>query len=75
MTEALGAIIKFGFLTIGLNRIEALVMQENEGSIKLLERLGFHQEGILREFENWGDKGHVDLMMFSLLRSQYEGKF
>jgi ribosomal-protein-alanine N-acetyltransferase len=73
MTEALGIIIEFGFKKIGLNRIEALVMLKNEGSIKLLEGLGFQREGILREYENWGDKGCVDLMMFSFLKSQYEG--
>ena len=72
MTEALGAIIEFGFKRIGLNRIEAVVMLENEGSVKLLEGLGFHQEGVLREYENWGDKGCVDLMMFSLLRHDCE---
>lgn len=72
MTEALSAIIEFGFKSIGLNRIEAVVMPENEGSVRLLEGLGFCQEGVLREYENWGDKGCVDLMMFSLLRREYE---
>jgi ribosomal-protein-alanine N-acetyltransferase len=70
-TEALGAIIEFGFDRVGLNRIEALVMPENEGSVKLLEGLGFHQEGVLREYENWGEKGCVDLLIFSLLRREY----
>ena len=54
MTEALGAIIEFGFKRVGLNRIEAVVMPENNGSAKLLEGLGFYQEGVLREYENWG---------------------
>ena len=72
MTEALGAIIEFGSKSIGLNRIEAAVMLENEGSVKLLEKLGFHQEGVLREYENWGGKGCVDLLMFSFLRREYE---
>ena len=47
-------------------------MPENEGSVKLLGKLGFRQEGILREYENWGNKGYVDVMMFSLLRREYE---
>ena len=71
MTEALGAIIEFGFKRIGLNRIEAVAMPENEGSVRLLRGMGFSQEGLLREYENWGDKGHVDLMMFSLLSREY----
>lgn len=72
MTEALGEIIRFGFERIGLNRIEAVVMPKNEGSVKLLAGLGFHQEGVLREYENWGDKGCVDLIMFSLLKHEYQ---
>jgi ribosomal-protein-alanine N-acetyltransferase len=73
MTEALGRIIQFGFEKIGLNRIEAVVMPDNEGSIKLLAGLGFQSEGVLREYENWGDKGCLDLAMFSLLRREYGG--
>ena len=73
MTEALGEIIQFGFEKIGLNRIEAVVMPDNEGSIRLLGGLGFQQEGVLREYENWGDKGCIDLTMFSLLRREYGG--
>jgi ribosomal-protein-alanine N-acetyltransferase len=73
MTEALDAIIEFGFRDVGLNRIQAVVMPGNEGSEKLLNKLGFQREGILREYENWGEKGYVDLLMFSLLRCEYEG--
>lgn len=72
MTEALGAILDLGFGAIGLNRIEAVVMPENKGSIKLLEKLGFCQEGILREYEHWGDKGFSDLCMLSILRSAWK---
>jgi len=72
MTEALDAIVGFGFGKVGLNRIQAVVMPENEGSNKLLEKLGFQREGILRKYENWGEKGYVDVLMFSLLRCEYE---
>ncbi|OQY24324.1 MAG: hypothetical protein B6I35_01860 [Anaerolineaceae bacterium 4572_32.2] len=72
MTEALGAVIEFGFREVGLNRIQAVVMPENEGSDKLLEKLGFRREGVLREYENWGEKGYVDVSMFSLLRYEYK---
>ena len=72
MTEALDAIIGFGFRQVGLNRVQAVVMPGNEGSEKLLEKLGFQREGVLREYENWGKKGYVDVLMFSLLRYEYE---
>jgi ribosomal-protein-alanine N-acetyltransferase len=68
MTEALEAIIDLGFTVMGLHRIEAVVMPENNASIKLLEKLGFSNEGILKEYENWGGKGFVDLCMLALLR-------
>ena len=74
MTEALNAIIDLGFREMGLNRIEAVVMPENVPSIKLLEKLGFGNEGILREYENWGEKGFTDLCMFSLIRKTWEMK-
>lgn len=71
MSEALTAILEFGFQKVGLKRIEAVLMPENEASIGLLRGLGFTQEGVLRQYEFWGvEKGLVDLMMFSLLNEK-----
>jgi len=72
MTEALSAILRLGFTVIGLNRIEAVVMPENQASIKLLEKLGFFNEGVLKDYENWGSKGFTDLCMFAILRKRWE---
>jgi [ribosomal protein S5]-alanine N-acetyltransferase len=70
MTEALNAILQFGFQTIGLNRIEAMVMLENTASSQLLKKLGFTEEGILREYGFWKGKFH-DLRLFSLLQQDF----
>jgi RimJ/RimL family protein N-acetyltransferase len=70
MSEALSAIIDLGFQEMELNRIEAVVMPENLASIRLLEKLGFQKEGELREYENWGEKGFANLLMFSLLQRE-----
>jgi len=67
MTEALSAMIDFGFIGMGLNRLDAVVMPGNIASIKMLEKLGFHKEGRLEEYEKWGSKGFVDLYMFAML--------
>jgi len=72
MSEALSAIIALGFQELGLNRIEAVVMPENRVSIKLLEKLGFRNEGLMKEYENWGNKGFTDLCMFSFLRKTWD---
>ena len=71
MTEALSAIIDYGFGEMELNRLEAVVMPENTASIKMLEKLGFRKEGLLEEYEKWGSKGFVDLCMFAMLRKAW----
>ncbi|MFN6570248.1 GNAT family protein [Dendronalium sp. ChiSLP03b] len=70
MTEALKAIINWGFHQLDLNRIEAFVMLENTASIKLLENLKFVEEGLLREYGFWKGQFH-DLKIFSLLKRDY----
>jgi len=67
MTEALTAIINYGFDEMELHRLQALVMPGNTASIKMLEKLGFKNEGRLEEYEKWGSKGFVDLYIFALL--------
>ena len=74
MIEALEAVIDLGFREMDLNRIDAVVMPGNIASIRLLEKLGFLNEGLLREYENWGKKGFTDLNMLSLLRRTWSIK-
>ena len=73
MTEALGLIHEYGFYTINLNRIEALVIPENNASINVLKKLGFQEEGTLREWGFWKDNFHT-VKIFSLLRKGYLSK-
>jgi len=49
MSEAVKEIIKFGFESLELNRIEARCNTSNIASGKLLEKIGFTYEGVLRE--------------------------
>jgi len=73
MTEALQAMIPFGFNSYHLNRIEAHIAQPNQASQRVLEKLGFREEGILRQrlFEN--NRFH-DEKVFSLLKSDDVGQ-
>ena len=48
-TEALKAGIDIMFNDLGLHRIEAMVLPDNEPSIAILEHLGFKREGHLRD--------------------------
>ncbi len=70
MSEAVLAMIDFGFTSMELNRIEAEVMPENSASTGLLRKIGFREEGIRREYGFWDGAFH-DLALFSLLRREY----
>lgn len=63
--EAIEAMINKCQISFNLRRIQAEVMQNNTKSINLLEKLDFQKEGILKQYEKWGNKGFVDLLMFS----------
>ena len=48
-SEALQAILAYGFETLQLIRIAAVVYVENKASQKLLSKAGFQEEGLLRK--------------------------
>jgi ribosomal-protein-alanine N-acetyltransferase len=56
MDEVLPVILAFGFRTLGLRRIEAMVTAGNDPSCRLLERHGFEREGVLRDHAFWKDR-------------------
>jgi ribosomal-protein-serine acetyltransferase len=71
MTRACGFVVRYGFLTLDLNRIQIAAGAENRGSRAIPERLGFRFEGILRGRENlYGT--FIDHAMYSLLRSEFD---
>lgn len=70
MTEAMRAVLAYGFGTMNLNRVEALVDPRNEASGGLLASLGFTREGVLRDYE-FERGGYVDLAMYALLRREW----
>ncbi|SDU98413.1 GNAT family N-acetyltransferase [Pseudomonas mucidolens] len=70
MSEALHAMLEWGFAQMQLHRVEALVHPRNSACQALLGRLGFTQEGMLREAGFWGGR-YQDLQIFSLLCHEY----
>ena len=66
MQQALQAVIRFAFLTLELHRLEADVDPDNEGSLGILEKLGFERAGLFRDRWRLND-GWVDSVMLGLL--------
>lgn len=67
-SEAGSAVVRFGFESLGLNRIYAFHMARNPASGKVLEKLGMQREGILRQrVRKWGH--FEDVMVYAVLRS------
>jgi [ribosomal protein S5]-alanine N-acetyltransferase len=50
MTQAVTALCRFSFVRLNLSRIEAACLPENAASIRVLEKVGFRQEGYVRSF-------------------------
>ena len=50
MTESLCLIAPFAFRTLQLHRLEAGCVPHNTASVRVLEKSGFHQEGVARQY-------------------------
>jgi ribosomal-protein-alanine N-acetyltransferase len=65
--EAAAAIIRFGFESLGLNRIYAHHMVRNPAAGKVLRATGMQQEGRLRQrVRKWGV--YEDVMLYAIIR-------
>ncbi|RCW76962.1 GNAT family N-acetyltransferase [Saliterribacillus persicus] len=69
--EAVEAILSYGFEYMNFQRIEALIEPPNIPSQKLVEKLGFIREGLLRNYEFTCGK-FDDLYMYSLLKQDFD---
>jgi RimJ/RimL family protein N-acetyltransferase len=68
--EAVALALGWAFDTLGLHRVEASIDPRNAASRRLLERLGFTSEGVLRERYFVGD-AVSDAEMFGLLAEDW----
>jgi len=70
-TEALRLAVRHVFTALDLNRIGAETYANNPRSIRLLQRVGFRREGVLRESVRRVD-GFVDELLYGLLRREWQ---
>ena len=72
-SEAVTALLDWGFEHLELNRVEADIDPRNAPSARLLERLGFLREGHLRE--RWIVDGEIcDSWIYGLLRADWQAR-
>jgi [ribosomal protein S5]-alanine N-acetyltransferase len=72
--EAVSEVLRYCFthhIPFRINRVTARTDLESHRSIALLKKLGFSEEGVLRQYGFWKSEFH-DVRMFSLLRQEWE---
>jgi ribosomal-protein-alanine N-acetyltransferase len=65
-TEAVRAVVAHAFGPLGLHRIQAGAYATNAASIRVLEKVGFRREGVLRAHVRRGD-AFIDEILFGIL--------
>jgi ribosomal-protein-alanine N-acetyltransferase len=70
-TKATKLLTGYGFESIGFHRIEALVVESNVPSLKVLSNAGYKQEGVLRDKSCCGDGTRENMVMFAAIRSEW----
>jgi ribosomal-protein-alanine N-acetyltransferase len=73
MSEAVRAVIRFGFERLELNRLEARCIAENVASARVMEKAGMSYEGTLRERE-FIKGAYRDMKLYSILRREYRAR-
>ncbi|MEH7086938.1 GNAT family protein [Neobacillus drentensis] len=66
--EAVSKVLSFGFNSMDLTRIGAVVFIDNEASNNLLTKIGFQKEGVLRNYMYQNGIAH-DTNVYSLLNN------
>jgi RimJ/RimL family protein N-acetyltransferase len=65
-TRAVGLLVDWGFRELGMARVQGLVHPDNPRSARVLERLEFRREGLLRNYRD-GKAGREDRILFAVL--------
>jgi ribosomal-protein-serine acetyltransferase len=74
MTRAVRAFAEHAFAAWGLNRLEIRVAVGNHRSSAIPRRLGFVDEGTLRQVERFGDEDRFeDLEIYAMLAADRPG--
>ncbi len=73
-TEAMMLILKHGFETLGLHRVQLDVFDFNPRAIHVYEKIGFVKEGVLRDDLMWEGEYHDSIIM-GMLEDEWFAKY
>ena len=73
MTEAAGALVRYGFTEMGLHKVTASHFARNPASGRVMQKLDMTQEGLLRQDAHKGD-GFEDMVLYGLLAAEWSGR-
>ena len=68
--EAIAALMGYAFTELGMNKFWLDVYPDNKVGIALYESLGLKKEGVLRQNYK-SERGYLDQVVYSMLRSEY----
>ncbi len=69
--EMLRKMCSFAFEELGLRRIDLLVFDFNDSAIKVYKKLGFQQEGKMREWLQLDESENWDVIQMGLLKRDF----
>ena len=73
MTEAAGALVRYGFTEMNLHKITASHFARNPASGRVMQKLGMTQEGLLRQDVRKNDS-FEDLVLYGLLAENWHSQ-
>ncbi|WP_444685741.1 GNAT family N-acetyltransferase [Alkalicoccus luteus] len=73
MTRTVKALTDFALKELSMNKVEVRVADNNRASRAVPERLGFIEEGTIREAENL-QSGMVDHVVYGMLKREWEAR-
>jgi diamine N-acetyltransferase len=70
-TQVMRMLLRHGFYTLNLHRIYLFVFATNQRAVHVYEKIGFVQEGRLRD-DMYRDGRYVDVLVMSVLRDEWK---
>ncbi len=74
MTKSCRTLVNYAFLNFGLNRVQIRCASKNYRSQAVIQRLGFFEEGLLRQAEFLYDH-YVDLIVYGMTADRWKSMY